>query len=241
MGSNETKRVVKADEARGLGSKIAFNYEDLRRRCDDYMEQVRSRARQMIEDAHAEADTLRKQAYEKGLAEGREEGRRRADEEFDKRVRQQAEQLAEERLNTALPAVQSAAETLKQDRDRWLASWEEAAVRLSVAIAEKLIHRELDVRPESTPERLRAVLELAAGSPQINVRMHPQDVEALGGHADEVVRAMAACGEATVKPDETIDRGGCVIETRHGVIDARLQTQLERIADELIPESGQNS
>jgi flagellar assembly protein FliH len=41
-------------------------------------------------------------------------------------------------------------------------------------------------------------------------------------------------GETTFTPDERISRGGCVVETRHGAIDARIETQLARIAHELL-------
>ena len=43
-----------------------------------------------------------------------------------------------------------------------------------------------------------------------------------------------ACGEAELVYDETITPGGCQIETQHGAIDARMETQLERIASELL-------
>ena len=133
--------------------------------------------------------------------------------------------------------MQSAAEALVLERDRWLGEWEATAIQLSVAIAEKLIRRELGLKPEISSDILFKMLELAAGQRQIKLRIHPDDLKFLGNHPEEVIRSMASCGDATLVADEAISRGGCVIETDHGTIDARLETQLERITAELSPRS----
>jgi hypothetical protein len=54
MSSGEP-RILKAKDLRGVGATIAFNFEDVRRRCDEHVEKVRGETRQMIEAAHAEA------------------------------------------------------------------------------------------------------------------------------------------------------------------------------------------
>ena len=56
----------------------------------------------------------------------------------------------------------------------------------------------------------------------------------LEDHAEEVIRSMAPCGQATLVSDESISCGGCIIETQHGVINAEIENQLERIASELL-------
>ncbi len=235
MTVNESTRLLKANSARGLGSKVAFNYDDLRRRCDEHIQQVRRQTRQMIEDAITEADSIHHQALDEAKQSGRREGLRQAEEEIQKRAQELAERMTAEQLRTTLPAMHSAAEALSLERDRWLAEWESAAIRLSVTIAEKLIRHELSIKPEISSETLFKTLELAAGQPQIKLRMHPDDLKLLGNHPEEVIRSMAACGDAAFVADETISRGGCVIETDHGIIDARLETQLERITVELLP------
>jgi flagellar assembly protein FliH len=45
---------------------------------------------------------------------------------------------------------------------------------------------------------------------------------------------LAACGEAEIIADKSLTRGGCVIETQHGQIDARIETILDRIVAELL-------
>jgi flagellar assembly protein FliH len=68
----------------------------------------------------------------------------------------------------------------------------------------------------------------------LKLRLHPADIEVLHVAGQEALSRLASMGQAELVPDESITRGGCQIETRHGVIDARLETQLERITLELL-------
>ena len=237
MTAAETTRILKASALRGLGSKIVFNYDDLRQRCEEYIEQTRAQTRQMLVAAQREAEEIRHRAFEEGRETGRRDGLSQADVEIEQRAGEQAEQKAREMLRTTIPALQAAAEEIALERDRWLAHWESSAVGLAAAIAEKLLRHELNRQPDVITDLLRETLELAAGSPSIRLRLHPDDLQLLGEQAEDVVRSMASCGDAELSPDLAISRGGCVIETRHGIIDAKLETQLQRITSELLQQN----
>jgi flagellar assembly protein FliH len=130
--------------------------------------------------------------------------------------------------------MKAAAEALVIERDRWLAEWEATAVGLAASIAERLIKRHLELKPEIARDMIKNALQLAAGTPQIKLRLHIDDAALLGEHAADVVRALASSGDAEIVPDPTLKRGSCVIQTTHGTIDARLETLLERIVSELL-------
>jgi flagellar assembly protein FliH len=227
-------RLLKANDLRGLGSKVAFNFEDLVERSDAYVETVRKQVQQMIQQAETDVATVRREAQARGLEQGRQEGLRQAAEQIEKRATEIAAKTSKENLSTTLPAMKAAAEVLVIERDRWVSEWEGTAVRLAAAIAERLIKRQLNLKPDLVRDMIRSALQLAVGTPRIKLRVHADDAALLGEHAAEVVRALAACGEAQIVPDSGITRGGCVIETQHGTIDARLETLLERIVSELL-------
>lgn len=234
MATAEPQRVLKADAVRELKTKIAFNYEDIRRRCDDYLAEVGRQARQTIEQARREADAIRRRALEEGRRLGHAEGLRQGQGEIEQQAKQLADQLASETLRTAFPALQAAVDAVEREREQWLAEWESLAVRLSVAIAEKLVRHQIEIQPQLVAGILSQALELAVGTQRITVRMHPLDIEQLGEHAEHVIRCMASCLEAELQGDETVSRGGCLIETQHGRIDATLETRLDRITSELL-------
>lgn len=237
MSTVEVKRVLKANDIRSLGSKIVFNYEDLQKRCDDYVDKVRTQTQKMIIDAQAETESIRKQAFEEAKQAGYEEGMRNSEQEIEQRAAARADQMASEKLNTVLPAMRTACEELSREHDRWLRNWESTAIELSVRIAEKLLRQELTNRPDTAVEMIRAALELATGSSHIELRLNPRDQELLGTHAEDVIKSMAACSATTIIADESISRGGCVVSTQHGVVDAKIETLLARITSELNQDS----
>jgi len=238
MASTESDRILKANAVRSLGSRIAYNYEDLRHTCDAYVDKVRAQAERILEEARAESAEIRRSALREAVDEGRREGLRNAEAEISEQAALQAKQTAENQLKTTLPAMREAADALAREKDRWLAEWEAVAVRLSVAIAEKILRSRLETDAEVSAGLLKNTLELAAGVRKLSLRLHPDDAAFLGEHAEDLVCSIASCGEARVVSDNSVSRGGCLIETQHAVIDARLETQLERIVSELLHRDG---
>jgi flagellar assembly protein FliH len=227
-------RLLKANDVRGLGSKVVFNFDDLRQRGDDYVESVRKQIGEMLAAAESEVSTLRKSAQELGFEQGQREGLQNASDAIEQRARQIAEKTASEALATALPALKAVAESLAVERDRWIADWEATGVRLAAAIAERLLGQQLRIRPDLACDMIREALQLAVGAPRIRLRLHGDDAALLGTQAAEVVRALAASGEAEIVPDNSLTRGGCLIDTQHGQIDARVETILDRIVAQLL-------
>lgn len=196
----------------------AYQFDDMQ---DAYLTRVRGEAAQIIADARQEAARLKKQAAEEGKQTAL------------KAVEASLRERADERLQTVLQAMGQAAAEIGRARDAWQKQWEEQAIRLSVAIAERIIRREVATHPEITLSLLHEALQLAAGSQQLTIHLHPQDCESLGSQADTLARRLAGLATVQVLPDATLTPGGCRIETEQGHIDAALETQLQRIAQEL--------
>lgn len=234
MPPPESQRLLKANDLRALGSKVAFNFEDLRRSCDQHVEFARQQARQLVESAQAEAAVIRQQAVEAGRQSGQAEGLIKAEELIEQKVAERLELRVAERIGAALPALEAAAKSLEVERDRWLTDWESTAIHLCIAVAEKILRAKLDVEPERGRQLVLDAVRKATGNAKLQMRLNPKDLASLGDGGEEIVCSVAACGEAVLIADESISAGGCVIETGHGVVDARLETQLERIASELI-------
>lgn len=234
MSLPDSSRLIKAGAARHLGSSAAFNFDDLRRQCDEYIENTRRHGHQLLAEAADKVDEIRQAAHAEGFAVGREEGFAASRNLIDQRASEVAARKVAEQLRTALPALESAAAALEVERDKWISEWESAAVKLAQAIAERILRHELSRRPEAALSTIREALQLAAGQPHIQVRLHPDDLEQLRECGDEIAGKLTRIAETSLVADETISRGGCLVETRHGAIDARLETQLERISQELI-------
>jgi flagellar assembly protein FliH len=224
-----TARIVKAPSVRDLPPRTAFNFVDLRREADDVVAQARRQADELLAAARAEVDAIRERAQ----STGREEALRDAQVHIEHLAEDRARTLVDEQLQTALPAVRAAADALQAERDRWLIRWEQTAVRVGVAIAGKLLKTKIDTRPELASGMIADALRLAAGQPRLVIHLHPDDLAAWGDRSQRIVESLTACADSTLVPDALIARGGCRIETQHGEIDARVETMLERLAQEL--------
>jgi flagellar assembly protein FliH len=132
-----------------------------------------------------------------------------------------------------MAALRQAAVDLRQAKQAWLSHWEASAVHLAVAIASKIVRHEIAQQPEITMALVREALELAAGSPSVRLRLHPDDHKAIGDQVRTLIHAMSALGHAEVVADPEISSGGCRVETRFGAIDQRFESQLQRIEEEL--------
>ena len=229
-------RIIKAHSTRDPSTGEAFNLVDLQLQKDQLIATAQNEAAEILAMARREADRITRQIVDDARDAARDEGLREANAAIAFEADKIAEQKITNQLMTALPALRHAAESLQSERDRWLIRWEKTAVRLGVAIAEKILHRQLASHPEFATEMIHQALRMAAGQPQLTVYLHPEDLAAWGDRAPQIVQSLTACADATFVSDAGTFRGGCRIETRHGEIDARIETMLHRIAEELVEE-----
>lgn len=209
--------VIKASSA----PTTVFQPEELGNEGAKYLEHVRAQAAEILRAAELEAAQIRQHAEEAGRAAGL------ADAEL------QVTRRVDQQLATLTPLVDEAIVAIHTARGQWLAHWESAAVRLAVAIASRVVRREVAQSPPITLGLVREALELAAGSSHVQLRLHPDDLNALGTHVTRLVDELARLGSCEIVADEHIERGGCRLDTRFGTIDQQFGAQLARIEQEL--------
>jgi flagellar assembly protein FliH len=158
-----------------------------------------------------------------GFARGHEEGRQAA---LAEATRQQAEQA--NAVQAALDALSAAAADVLARRDDAVAALEDALVAGALELAEAVVGRELEVARTPGRDALVRALRLADGTEGVVARLHPEDVETLGDHADLVVGR-----ELAIVTDHTVERGGCIAQVGDGRIDARLSAALARVREVL--------
>lgn len=232
MPSSHNGRIVKANDVRDMANVVNFNFEDIRTKCDAFIESTKQRATQMLTDARNQCDSVREAAKQAGLKQAREEAFQDAEAEISRRAEERAQALAAERLQSALPAVQAAATAFVCELDLTIEHWEKTAVGLSLAIAQKLIHREIAADRQPVIENIRQALTVAAGQSGIRLHLNKTDAETLGDVLRGVLEQSNA-SDAEIVPDESLEPGDCVVRTREGIVDGRTSTRLARVLEEL--------
>ena len=108
-------------------------------------------------------------------------------------------------------------------------------VELAMAIAQRVTKRAALIDPNVLAENLREAMKLVVRTSGIRIAVHPQQVDVLKQHLVQLQSESPALATAEIVPDETVTPGGCRVSTSHGRIDADIQTQLDRLAERLIP------
>lgn len=98
-------------------------------------------------------------------------------------------------------------------------------VVLTVAIARRVLRREISVDPDAIHGIVKAALEKVQTKEICLVRTHPDHVAAVRGFFEK--SGLAAGLQITA--DTTLEPGGLVLETKRGNLDASVETQLKEI------------
>lgn len=149
------------------------------------------------------------EAFQKGLRQGEAEGRQQALAQLDAEL---------QRLGRTIAEMAGLRQIIRREA-------EEELVRLSLAIARRILHRELTVDPEALTGLVKAALEKLDLRDTFRVRTHPD-------HADAVARCLAQIGapqKIEVVPDTSLEKGSVIFETSRGSLDASAETQLAEI------------
>lgn len=200
---------------------VAFNFEDMNDRANEYLETVRREAAKIVQQAHQQAEQVRRQAEAAGRAAAIEAAQKALDEKI------------ADRLNNFVVALDRLVAETEEAKAEWLRRWEQSAVAVAAAIAQRVIRRELQQQPEISLEWVRESLRLAAGAAEVTLHLNPSDYDLLGGGADQLARSLGKLAPTRIVSDPEVSAGGCVVQTSLGRIDQQIESQLARIQEEL--------
>jgi type III secretion system HrpE/YscL family protein len=113
-------------------------------------------------------------------------------------------------------------------KEKFYKEAEKDVIKLVTAIAEKVIGKIVEERPEVIRDVVRQALERSIGD-RITVRINPDDYKALVKENVEFRDVLDRTKRLHFKEDDTIAKGGCVVETEVGTIDAQIETQIDAI------------
>lgn len=142
--------------------------------------------------------------------------------------RLRAEALAEGR-ERGLSAVTELLVSARADAARTRRESHAELRALAVRIAEKLLGRTLALAPEAVVDLASEALSHAGEPRALRLRCHPDDLTLLERGRPRLLDRVRSAGVLRIEADEEIPRGGCVVETELGIVDARLQVQLDAI------------
>jgi flagellar assembly protein FliH len=159
--------------------------------------------------AARERERMEREAYQRGLNEGRGIGREQAAAEL---------QPVMDRLVRTLGELSSLRARIRKDAEGDL-------VKLSISIARRVLHRELTLDPESIQGLIRIALEKLQSRDLCRVRVHPDQAPAIRASLERFSNSH----KVELIPDPSLQCGDVLFETAHGLIDASIEAQLREI------------
>ena len=136
------------------------------------------------------------------------------------------------------PAVAALAEALEQaaaEQQRFLEQAERAAVELALQLAAKIVDGAVAVRPEQVLAVVSGGLRRTTARDALVLEVNPDDFELVRDAAEAIAVRIGGIHRLDVIAERRVGRGGCVIRTEQGEVDARLEQQLAR-AGEIVRE-----
>lgn len=157
-------------------------------------------------------ESIEQQAREEGHAAGLAQGMA------------EAQQVLQERMQRLDALLESAARPLRS-MDELV---ELELTRLAMTVARQVLAHELRTAPDLVVEAVRqAALALPSASGNLRVRLHPDDLALL--RSLEMVES-----HWQLLPDNSLQRGDCLLESERSRLDARVETRLAAVVDAVL-------
>jgi flagellar assembly protein FliH len=185
--------------------------------------------------------------FERLVAQAREEGRQAG-------LREAAAQLAEAqrlregidqamaaqkaaldaRLTPVFTALSASFTDLENLEAQIIQGAEAEMVRLAVAVAERVLRKQVEVDPAWMRALLAEALTRIPDKRQVVIRMHPEDGRLAREHLTALTGADPSLGNLQVMDDAGVGRGGCILQSLGTTLDAGVANAASRLGERLL-------
>ncbi len=204
---------------------VVYNIEDVQSRARNYFEQIQQEAAAILAQANQDAIKIREQAKADGISQAKAT--------TEQRIQTTAQQLSDARCKTAIATCEAAVERLTQETSDWLALWRNQTVQLAARMAEKILRREMQDHDETLRVWMEEAIVAMREVRGLRVLVHPDDFAVAGRFLQQLSKSVPQAVSVEIIPDPEISLGGCVVRSAHGQLDQQLETQLQRLVEQL--------
>ena len=186
--------------------------------ASDVVAKAQSEAEQILKTAHDEEQRIFDKAQKDGFDKGHEEGYQVGN--------QEAERLVE-RLHKMIEAVQD-------KRQDILNQTEGQIVDLVLLMTRKVVKIMSDNQKSVIMANVVQALKKVKGRGDVILRVNMADIKLTTDHIKDFISQVENIRNISVVEDSSVDRGGCIIETDFGAIDARISSQLGELETKIL-------
>ncbi|NBU96688.1 MAG: flagellar assembly protein FliH [Spirochaetia bacterium] len=195
--------------------KVKIEEDTGKAKADQILDRAKLEVERMIKEAEMKVAEIEHEAYQRGYDAGREVGFKKGQAEVRRLI---------DRLGTIVGKAIDIREDIIQASEKQM-------VEMILIIARKVIKDEIVERKEIVLNNIREALKRIKDRDRVDIRVNFSDLEITTAHKDELIKLMESLRKVNIYEDSRIDRGGVIIETDVGAIDARISTQLKEIEE----------
>ncbi len=169
-----------------------------------------------------EFETIQKRiedAYKKGFNDGQQKLRRELEKDFTEKLYKKYEE------------VYNIISSYDQKMEEYEIVYEQLVIQTAYEIAKKIVQREIEIETLIN-ENLRSAISKIIGANEVRIRLNPSDLEQLNEFSRNLL-SKSSFNKIKFEPDNRIEKGGCLVETEIGNVDARISSQLEELRKKL--------
>lgn len=106
-------------------------------------------------------------------------------------------------------------------------------IRIALELADRIIKHAIHSDSEAAVQNIRNVIQVAVHHEHVKIKLNPEDVKIVRNIILTAFPDVDIDHQFEFITDRSIHRGGCLVETDYGIVDARIDQQLDAIAGEL--------
>jgi flagellar assembly protein FliH len=132
-------------------------------------------------------------------------------------------EMAEKKAETIMRRYGDSIRELGKYKVALYSQVEREVVQLAVEVARKIVHREIQADPEVIQTLVKVALDRVSGRSAVTVRVNPVDYNFLLDKNRGWIQEQGTGQEITLVADKSVERGGCLVQTESGDVDARIE------------------
>lgn len=172
----------------------------------------------ILEKAEEDKKEIGKNAYDEGYKSGEEMGFASGKEEVSRLI---------DRSHKILQAVMNR-------REEILNETEQQIVELVLLMSRKVVKIMSDNQKQVVMANVLSALKKVKGRGDVTIRVNIEDVKLTTEHIKDFIGQVENIKGITVVEDGSVDKGGCIVETDFGAIDARISSQLSELENKIL-------
>jgi flagellar assembly protein FliH len=141
------------------------------------------------------------------------------------------EQLVQQR-NELLELQQGALESLRNAVPDVIQQTEGALFQIALESAKKIVAG-IPIDSALVEAVVREAVTQTKETAEITIQLHPDDLALLHKHPSPILQGLPEAGPLKFIGSSEITRGGCLVQTRFGLLDARRETKIEQLRESI--------